>query len=238
MRTCKLVTPCTSLFLHSTRFSFELLSRLRQAADHPFLVVHKSITKENPGTYVCGLCHDVAEEPIAASCKHVFCREDIKQYLTSYLGDPERAECPICFVRLRINLDQPELPPPSFETARTASDKPANSTIVERMLNANPHGWQSSTKIEALLEELTKLRRLDRTIKSIVFSQFVSFLDLIHWRLRKQGFYCVKLDGRMSPEQRDAVIKSFMTVPQVTVFLVSLKVCFFKSGNRPMSWFS
>ena len=43
---------------------FELLSRLRQAADHPFLVVHKRASKENPGVYVCGLCHDVCEEPI------------------------------------------------------------------------------------------------------------------------------------------------------------------------------
>ena len=43
---------------------FELLSKLRLAADHPFLVVHKQATKENPGTYVCGLCHDVAEEPV------------------------------------------------------------------------------------------------------------------------------------------------------------------------------
>jgi DNA repair protein RAD16 len=34
----------------------------------------------------------------------------------------------------------------------------------------------------------------------------------------------VKLDGRMTPEQRQSVIQSFMTIPQVTIFLVSLKV--------------
>ena len=83
--------------------------------------------------------------------------------------------------------------------------------------------WRSSTKIEALVEELFKLQKQDATIKSIVFSQFVSFLDLIHWRLNRAGFNCVKLDGRMSPIQRDAVIQHFMTDPTVTVFLVSLK---------------
>jgi len=36
--------------------------------------------------------------------------------------------------------------------------------------------WRSSSKIEALLEELTNLRRQDATTKSIVFSQFVNFL--------------------------------------------------------------
>ncbi|KAJ1502413.1 ATP-dependent helicase, partial [Coelomomyces lativittatus] len=61
------------------------------------------------------------------------------------------------------------------------------------------------------------------TIKSIVFSQYVSFLELIHWRLRKANFECVKLDGRMSLQQRDSVIQAFMTNPNVTVFLISLK---------------
>jgi len=57
----------------------------------------------------------------------------------------------------------------------------------------------------------------------VVFSQFVNFLDIIEWRLQKSGFRCVKLDGRMTPTQRDSMIKAFMTLPQITVFLVSLK---------------
>ena len=63
----------------------------------------------------------------------------------------------------------------------------------------------------------------DSVSKSIVFSQFVAFLDLVQWRLSRAGFNVVKLDGRMGPEQRDTVIKNFMTDPTITVFLVSLK---------------
>jgi len=48
--------------------------------------------------------------------------------------------------------------------------------------------WRSSSKIEALLEELSNLRMQDATTKSIVFSQFVNFLDLIAYRLQKAGF--------------------------------------------------
>lgn len=48
--------------------------------------------------------------------------------------------------------------------------------------------WRSSTKIEALVEELTNLRREDATTKSLVFSQFVNFLDLIAFRLKRAGF--------------------------------------------------
>ena len=38
------------------------------------------------------------------------------------------------------------------------------------------------------MEELTNLRLQDATTKSLVFSQFVNFLDLIAYRLQKAGF--------------------------------------------------
>jgi hypothetical protein len=127
-----------------------------------------------------------------------------------------------------------------------------------------------------------------QTIKSIVFSQFTQFLDLLDWRLHRAGiryvgvwgwgcgyvglglwmwvkmwvwvctlmyvcidfrFFlflfpslfrqalnlilnrilceycrCVKLDGRMTPQHRATVIDNFNSIPQISVFLVSLKV--------------
>jgi DNA repair protein RAD16 len=44
-------------------------------------------------------------------------------------------------------------------------------------------------------------------LTSTYFFQFVNFLDLANWRLSRAGFECVKLDGTMSPQQRDAAIK-------------------------------
>ncbi|KAJ2531613.1 DNA repair protein rad16 [Coemansia sp. RSA 1933] len=93
-------------------------------------------------------------------------------------------------------------------------------SIINRIDMKN---WKSSTKIEALVEELSKHRRSNSNIKSIVFSQFVNFLDLIQWRLNRPGFSVCRLDGRMSPTQRDAVIHTFMTHLKYTVLLVSLK---------------
>ena len=52
----------------------------------------------------------------------------------------------------------------------------------------NLDSWRSSSKIEALVEELSNLRSQDATTKSLVFSQFVNFLDLIAYRLQKAGF--------------------------------------------------
>jgi DNA repair protein RAD16 len=105
-----------------------------------------------------------------------------RNYLESYIADAASAECPVCFTKLSINTDQPQLELPTFEMAN--QDK-SRCNIVSRMMHqmgsssSGSLSWNSSTKIEALLEELTLLRQQDQTIKSIVFSQFVSFLDLV-----------------------------------------------------------
>ena len=78
---------------------------------------------------------------------------------------------------LTIDLEAPALELQENTTARQG--------ILGRI---NLDTWRSSTKIEALVEELTNLRNQDATTKSIVFSQFVNFLDLIAYRLQRAGF--------------------------------------------------
>ena len=139
---------------------------------------------------------------------------------------------------MSIDLSQPEvLPKDGTETGAKSSivnymdlSKWRSSTKIEGgclylliLLGAMVPQAPDSTQITALVEELTQLRQSHQTEKSIVFSQFVAFLDLIQWRLSRAGFNVVKLDGRMAPKQRDTVIQKFMTDPEVTVFLVSLK---------------
>ena len=45
--------------------------------------------------------------------------------------------------------------------------------------------FQSSTKIEALREEVHKMLQTDPSAKAIVFSQFTSMLDLVSFRLEQ-----------------------------------------------------
>lgn len=51
--------------------------------------------------------------------------------------------------------------------------------------------FQSSTKIEALREELEVMRARDPGAKAIVFSQFTSMLELIGFRLEQVREGCV-----------------------------------------------
>jgi DNA repair protein RAD16 len=188
---------------------FSLLSRMRLAANHPDLVTSKITPGDSK--FVCVICNEEAEDPITSKCKHVFCREDARQYLQT-IPAGENAKCPKCMRDLVIDITQPE---------STNANAP---TVQKSIINyLDLKSWRSSTKIEALVEELTKLKSENATTKSIVFSQFVSFLDLVHWRLSRSGFNCVKLDGRMGPQQRSTVIEKFSTDPSITIFLISLK---------------
>ena len=211
---------------------FTLLTRMRQMSNHPDLVL-RSTTRSNADLLgkideinVCKLCLEEAEDGIMSQCRHVFCRACMQQYLNSFEGDQDPSlrrthdepDCPYCHAVLSVDLDAPALEPP--QPVATPSD-PKRQGILTRIDLSN---WHSSTKIEALVEELTKLRELpDRTIKSLVFSQFVNFLDLIAFRLQRAGFRICRLEGNMTPEARDRTIQHFMENPGVTVFLVSLK---------------
>ncbi|KAF3927107.1 hypothetical protein AA313_de0207605 [Arthrobotrys entomopaga] len=189
---------------------FSLITRMRQMADHPDLVL-KRHAEDGNNNLVCCICDEEAEEAIKSKCHHTFCRMCVMNYLKSYTG-PGHPDCPHCHISLNIDITQPALEA-DYNLVKKGS-------IINRI---DINNWRSSTKIEALVEELYKLRSKTCTIKSIVFSQFTSMLQLVEWRLRKAGFLTVMLEGSMSPSQRDASIKYFMENVEVEVFLVSLK---------------
>lgn len=167
---------------------------MRQLADHPDLVLRRNAA-EGQNTMVCCICSDEAEQPIQSKCHHKFCRMCVTSYVRSYDGEGS-PDCPHCHVTLSIDLAQPAI--------EDFSPFKKRGSIINRIDMSN---WSSSTKIEALVEELQKLRSRTNTIKTIVFSQFTSMLQLVEWRLRRGGFQTVMLEGSMSPTQRDAVIK-------------------------------
>lgn len=71
---------------------------------------------------------------------------------------------------------------------------------------------------------LCAIRDKDPFTKSLVVSQFTSFLDLIEEALHKEDFNFVRLDGRMMQETRARAIESFANTcsSSPTVFLLSL----------------
>lgn len=176
---------------------------MRQLADHPDLVLRRH-AENGQNTLVCCICDDEAEEAIASKCHHKFCRMCVSKYIESYDG-AGAPDCPQCHVPLSIDLTQPAME--DFSNVGKGS-------IINRI---GMNDWKSSTKIEALVEELYKLRSKTHTIKSIVFSQFTSMLQLVEWRLHRGGFKTVMLEGSMSPSQRNAVIEHVSTLMYLSV---------------------
>ena len=190
---------------------FGLIMQMRQVANHPDLLLKKH-AGVGQNVLVCNICDEVAEEAIRSKCKHDFCRACVKNYVQSVEetgGDPD---CPRCHIPLSIDFDQPEI--------EQDQENVQKSSIINRI---KMEDWTSSTKIEMLIYDLYKLRSKKQTLKSIVFSQFTSMLQLIEWRLRRAGFNTVMLDGSMTPIQRQRSIEYFMNNTDVEVFLVSLK---------------
>lgn len=102
----------------------------------------------------------------------------------------------------------------------------ATGSILRRI---NLTEFATSTKIEALTQELVKMRQTSPGSKAIVFSQFVNMLDLIRWRLHSDpcladmGLGVRALHGGMNVKARDACLKDFREDNNVRVLIMSLK---------------
>lgn len=191
---------------------FGLIMQMRQVANHPDLILKKHANEGSQNVLVCNICDEPAEDAVRSHCKHDFCRACVKSFMQSADTAGGEVDCPRCHIPLAIDLEQPEIEQDE-QAARSSS-------IINRI---NMQNWTSSTKIEMLVYDLYKLRSKKQTLKSIIFSQFTSMLQLIEWRLRRAGFTTVMLDGSMTPNQRQRSINHFMTDPNCEIFLVSLK---------------
>ncbi|KAJ8511232.1 hypothetical protein OPV22_001666 [Ensete ventricosum] len=80
--------------------------------------------------------------------------------------------------------------------------------------------WKESSKVTRLIKYLRRVQRSGE--KSIVFSRWTAFLDLLEIPLRK-GIGFLRLDGKLSRKKREVVLKEFSESRDKMVLLMSLK---------------
>lgn len=151
---------------------------------------------------VCAICLDNLDQPVITACAHAFCRGCIEQVIE------RQHKCPLC--RANIN-DNTALVSPAVESGEDTDAVSADPS--------NP-----SSKIEALMKVLTAQGQAPGT-KTVVFSQWTSFLDLVEPHLDQRGIKFVRIDGKMQSVKRDNSINLFSDEPTCTVLLASLSVC-------------
>ncbi|KAL7436913.1 hypothetical protein ACHAXH_003095 [Discostella pseudostelligera] len=211
---------------------FDLLIRMRQSVDHPYLVIHSK--KDVAGQEAlsrqvrddCELCHEPPTDRVVSTCCSAsFCRACIMEFMatSSAMSSSANIEDDSSLnVALGAKSNGPSSGMPSLKELQHV----ATGSILRRI---NLAEFATSSKIEALTRELVIMRQISPGSKAIVFSQFVNMLDLIRWRLHSDpylediGLGCRALHGGMNVKARDDCLREFREDNTVRVLLMSLK---------------
>ncbi|KAM0002930.1 putative DNA helicase chromatin remodeling SNF2 family [Helianthus debilis subsp. tardiflorus] len=222
--------------LHNYANILELLLRLRQCCNHPFLVMSRGDSQQfsdlnklakrfldnnldsstpNPSkAYIqevvndikngenteCPICLESADDPVLTPCAHRMCRE----CLLSSWRSLTHGLCPICRQDLR-----------KTDLITCPTDSKFRVDIEKN--------WKESSKVSKLLECLDNIRRKGCGEKSIVFSQWTSFLDLLEIPLKRRNIGFLRFDGSLSQKNREKTLREFSETTDKMVLLMSLK---------------
>ena len=159
----------------------------------------------------CPIC---AEEPMikpaVTGCWHSACKKCLLDYIEH---QKEKHALPLCF-NCREPINQRDI----FEVIHHDNDddddslynvtQPGQASTPPR-ITLRRIGSSSSAKIAALISHLKALRLNNPGTKSVVFSQFTSFLDLISPALTQANIPFLRFDGAMTQKARAAVLLDF-----------------------------
>lgn len=151
---CAFSKPCLCLpdpiigtLLNNYAHIFDLLTRMRQAVDHPYLIVYSKRQMERDalaaagteqaqianGSTDCDICHEPPMGRVCSSCcGAAFCRSCVIEYMTPALEGAEDAggtPCPSCRSPFSIDLNQADT---------VVDDSPVEDSPVVRRSSSSP----------------------------------------------------------------------------------------------------
>ncbi|MBW0473038.1 hypothetical protein O181_012753 [Austropuccinia psidii MF-1] len=176
-----------------------LILRMRQATLHPALGSDKAD-------------HDSLEVAVTTTPSTTEDLEDKVDDLADMMGGlgVAQTKCIVCLETL---------PPESVGSVHCTSC--ARQVRLAKIFQ----GMQTSTKISRLLELLDEIHSesSSKRHKTIVFSQFTSFLNLIEPFIRKAGYDYTRYDGAKSADEKAEALQKIKTNHHCTILLISLK---------------
>lgn len=147
----------------------------------------------------CPICMESPDDPVFTPCAHRMCRE----CLFGFWGTSVGGKCPVCRQELQKN-----------ELITCPYVSPFKVDIENNMTE--------SSKVSKLLDYLQRIQRSHNGEKSIVFSQWTSFLDLLENPLKMRGIGFLRFDGKLSQKQREKVLNEFNATKEKMVSEISL----------------
>lgn len=157
----------------------------------------------------CPICsEEPMNEPAVTGCWHTACKQCLLDYIEH---QKDKHTLPLCF-NCRAPINQRDI----FEIVHHEENDDFDLDAPTAQPNGTPPkislrriGHNSSAKIAALISHLKAIRKERPGTKSVVFSQFTSFLDLISPALSAAHIPHLRFDGAMSQKARAAVLTQF-----------------------------
>lgn len=206
--------------------------------------VLKQIQAES--NHECPICfEEPMEEQSVTGCWHSACKKCLLEHIENATN---KNELPLCF-----NCREPINARDIFEVVRhededeeeagisSTTTKSQNSSAFDELYSGTQPSETndsqnklprvslrrvntlSSAKISALLAHLKRIKKASSTTKSVIFSQFTSFLDILEPALTGASIPFLRFDGSMAQKSRAAVLAEFAARPRGCVLLLSLK---------------
>jgi SNF2 family DNA or RNA helicase len=232
----------------SAMHAFAMMTKLRQACCHPWLIEGRSASEI---AVTCGICQDECVRPVYAQCGHTFCFTCLTNRFAEAAADaPPEDEVNAADAGdggegepQVADAAGPVLSPTGAPRLAQRVPCPCCGTRIQRRVlfagrgesNALAHPkrhraeivaeylqrpWTSSSKLEMLLDAL---RRIMATTddKVVVFSQFTSFLDVIGIAIERAEMRSIRIDGSLDLKTRDRLIEAFTESGEIRVLLAS-----------------
>lgn len=192
----------------------------------------------------CPICsEEPMEEQCVTGCWHSACKKCLLDYIEHQAS---KGELPRCFncrepinakdvfevfkhddedisdesdaLNAAMDVDDGDEDDDLYRSSQFKSKSKPKPRISLRRVNQ-----LSSAKISTLLTQLKRLKKAEPTTKSVVFSQFTSFLDLLAPALSAAGITWLRFDGSMAQKERAKVLAEFESKTKFTILLLSLR---------------
>ncbi|KAI8373677.1 SNF2 family N-terminal domain-containing protein [Blakeslea trispora] len=173
----------------------------------------------------CPICFETVDSMIVMPCMHMACRPCVMDYFQKKEDEGAAGECPVCRhgpIHQNELLEFGQQLPSLKEDSDNDQAKEASQPVRYKIRKA-VGGFKLSTKMNALLRHLRN--NIRESNKTVVFSQFTGFLDLIEEALSYENIRFTRLDGTQSQAQREKVLTEFSKTEDgaADVLLISLR---------------
>ncbi|GAN03178.1 DNA repair protein rad-5 [Mucor ambiguus] len=214
-----------------TMLAMERKSSVSSSNDNESPAVETVHEEDTPMSDECQICFETVDSMICLPCMHFACRPCVMDYFQKKEDEGLPGECPVCrhgpiLQSQLLEFAQQKTPSSELESQSTDdNDRPTtlvSKNTVKYDIQKAVGGYKASTKMNALIRHLRQNKK--EYHKTVVFSQFTSFLDLIGGSLDRESIKFTRLDGSMPQSKREKVLADFTKKDgQIDVLLISLR---------------